>query len=180
MRNLRCVRRNFCAPIALGDGVATSGYPRGYLKSSLPPCFTGLELGIGQSCVVGCNESTHERATAVRTCTQEGSAPTSRLQCTRKGHCAALKLTGGLVGAISAAAPACTDGAVLRANTACAVKCDESGSGTGMGYRPQRGQFRCPAAGATAITSMDCVKQVRGERAFSDCSTPKVRVSGQK
>ena len=171
--NLRCVRQNFCAPLALGDGVAASGSP----KSSVPPCFAGLELGIGQSCFVRCNESTHERATAVRTCTHEGSAPTSRLRCTRKGHCAALKLTDGLVGAIGASAPACADGAMLRANTACAVKCDESGAGTGVRYRPQRGEFKCPAAGATAKTNMICVKQVCGHCAFSYWQYPP-KVSG--
>ena len=153
---LRCVRRNFCAPLILGDGAATSGY----LGSSSPPCFTGLELKIGQSCFVRCNESTHERAVAIRTCTEEGSAPTSRLRCTRKGHCVALELAAGMVGAIGATAPACTDGLVLRAKTTCAVKCDESGARGGVKYRPQRGEFRCPVDGGVATTSISCVKQV--------------------
>ena len=153
---IRCFRPNFCAPIVLGDGVATSGY----FGLLLSPCATGLELAIGESCAVRCDENTHRSAEAVRTCTEEGSAPTSRLQCTRKTHCAALELTVGLIGTVIANASACTHGMALRASEKCAVKCDESGSVTGVKYRRQTGYFRCPAGGGKATTDIICTKQV--------------------
>ena len=74
----------------------------------------------------------------------------------------------------------CADGAMLRANTACAVKCDESGAATGVRYRPQRGEFKCPAAGATATTNMICVEQVCGRCAFSYWQYPKSYSSSPK
>ena len=158
--SIRCVRQNFCAPIVLGDGVATTGDD--VVDLSAPsPCTSGLELQVGDSCSVKCDERTHRPGQDIRTCEVEGSAPTSRLQCSRKTHCAALELAAGLVGTVIANASECRDGMTLRAGENCAVKCDESGPVTGAKYRRQTGHFRCPSEGGTATTDIICTKQVR-------------------